>query len=70
MAGECAAQTVGGAVSNIWPQTANQMQTNAWPNSGQTGGHVYAVARVLQSLNHLFRGITIIEGYRVLPCKA
>ena len=43
---------------------------NAWPKSGQTGGHVYAVARLLPSLNHLFMGITIIEGYRVLPSKA
>ena len=57
-------------MSNIWRRTDNQMQTNAWSNSGQTGGHVYAVARVLQSLNHLFKGITIIEGYRVLPSKA
>lgn len=69
MAGECAAQTGGNVLPDIRPRTDHQMQTNAWPKSGQIGGHVYAVARLLQTLNRWFRPITIIEGYRVLVSR-
>lgn len=28
------------AASNVWPETDHQMQTPAWPQVAQTGGHV------------------------------